>query len=102
MGLSVIRLAQAEDAPSTPVDPSDTNFKYTTVTTKEGLSFRVPEDMPIEKRGGLLGPIPFDEYTYSKLKQIDTKIQGLNEKLDRIEKKMDEAKEEKKNVLSAH
>ena len=82
-------------------EEENANFKYKTVTTKEGLVFRVPEDMPVEKRDGLLAPIPFDEYMYGKFKQVDVKLQSINEKLDRIEKKVAELDEDEPSVLSA-
>ena len=56
------------------------NFKYNTVKTPEGLAFRVPEDMPIEKRGGILAPIPFDEYMYGKFKQLDERLNAIDAK----------------------
>ncbi len=62
------------------------NFKYDTVTTKEGLSFRVPEDMPIETRNGIEAPIPFDEYMYGKFKQMDLRFKSIETKLDEIQK----------------
>ncbi len=62
------------------------NFQYNIVTTKSGLQYRVPEDMPIEKRGGIEAPIPFDEYSYSKFKKIDARLQNIEDSLARIEK----------------
>ena len=59
---------------------------YRTVTTKEGLSFRVPEDMPIETRNGIVAPIPFEEYVYAKFQQIDGRLRKISTKLDEIEK----------------
>ena len=50
------------------------NFQYNTVTTKSGLQFRVPEDMPAEIRNGMEAPIPFDEYAYGKFKQMDERL----------------------------
>ena len=74
------------------------NFKYHTVTTKEGLNFRVPEDMPVETRNGIQAPIPFDEYMYGKFKQMDERLKSIQTQLDRIEKSLplpmnDKAKE---------
>ncbi len=86
-----------EAAPAADVD--DTNFRYQTKMTKEGLHFRVPEDMPIEHRGGLQVPLPFDEYMYGKFKQLDGVLKGIETRLDRIEKlllEMKEAQAEKK------
>ena len=71
------------------------NFKYNTVKTKEGLYYRVPEDMPIEMRGGIQAPIPFDEYMYSKFKQMDTRLAGMDRRLDHIEKLLEELRPKK-------
>ena len=99
------KIAWAEDREKQAMDDVS-NFKYQTVQTKEGLNFRVPEDMPIEKRGGIQSPIPFDEYMYGKFKQIDRRLDHIEKKLDRIEELLssdDEVKSdtrsEKPNVL---
>ena len=102
LALTGIRPLLAEEASTTKAESEDINFKYKTVTTKEGLVFRVPEDMPLETRNGIMAPIPFDEYMYSKFKQVDTKLKDVNDKLDRIEKKIDSLQPEKPKVLSAH
>jgi len=36
--------------------------------TRNGLNFQVPEDWPIEKRGGIVAPIPTEEYISIKFK----------------------------------
>ena len=72
----------AEEPRETQEGPA--NFKYRTITTEEGLVFRVPEDMPIEKKNGILAPIPFDEYMYGKFKQIDERLKRIETKLEAI------------------
>lgn len=76
-----------------------TDFKYNTVTTKEGLNFRVPEDMPVETRNGIQAPIPFDEYMYGKFKQIDSRLKSIDSKLDHIEELLASTKENKPREL---
>jgi hypothetical protein len=61
------------------------NFKYQDVQTQEGLNFRVPEDMAIEKRNGIQVPVPFDEYMYGKFKQLDARLENIEKKLENIE-----------------
>jgi len=82
-------------------DPAeeDLNFKYQTVTTKEGLTFRVPEDMPVETRNGIVAPIPFDEYMFGKFGQLDRRLKAIDAKLERIEKLLSE-KSDKEAVKS--
>lgn len=43
------------------------------------LNFQVPEDWPIEKRGGLMTPIPTEEYMLSKFKEIEKEFQTIGE-----------------------
>lgn len=76
--------AGAEEAADAKAEKAS-NFDYQTVTTKEGLVFRVPEDMPIETRNGITAPISFDEYIYGKFKLMDARLQSMEAKLDRLE-----------------
>ena len=96
---SVWGLTQTEEA---EIRKEASNFKYNTVTTKEGLLFRVPEDMPVETRNGIQAPIPFDEYMYGKFKQMDERLKSIETKLDHIEKLMTSSKEEKPSMLASH
>ena len=73
------------------------NFKYKTIQTKEGLFFRVPEDMPIETRAGIQAPIPFDEYMYSKFKEINDRLRNVESKLGKIEEILTAPQKEKKS-----
>lgn len=78
-------------------------FQYKTVTTKEGLTFRVPEDMPIEIRGGIQTPIPFDEYMYGKFKKLEVRVVEMEKRLERAEKALLEVTQRRSatKVLSA-
>lgn len=67
------------------IEDAKKNFKYSQVTTPQGLVFRVPEDMPIETRAGIQAPIPFDEYMYGKFKQMDDRLKSIEAKLGTIE-----------------
>jgi hypothetical protein len=62
-----------------------TNFEYTTKKTKTGLTFQVPEDMPIESRNGIEAPMPFDQYMYGKFKKMDSRLERIEKTLARIE-----------------
>ena len=84
-----------EEAKRMEEDIKKLGFK--TMTTKEGLNFNIPADMPVVTRNGLTSPVNFDEYLYVKyrqlqdeLKQMGTKLDGLSDKLDRILKVVDE------------
>jgi len=63
------------------------NFKYRTVTTKDGLHFRVPEDMPVVERGGIQMALPFDEYVYGKFGKFEARVARLEAKVKALEAK---------------
>lgn len=76
-------------------------FKYRSVTTPEGLTFRIPEDMPIEKRNGIQTPIPFDEYMYGKFKQMENRLNSMDAKLDAIQKLLVAQRDESRRRVPA-
>ena len=63
-------------------------YRFETVTTKEGLKFSIPSDMPIERKDGLVKPIPFEEYLYIKFKMIEERIGKMEKRLDAMEGKL--------------
>ena len=70
-------LAQAKDVP--PEKPA------TIRTTKEGLHFNVPPDWPVEKRNGVVGPIPIEEYLARKFTSLEAQIQLLEQHLNGVD-----------------
>jgi len=64
---------------------------------QNGLNFQVPEDWPIEKRGGLLAPIPTEEYISIKFKATEEEFQTI--KTDLISK-FEELQQSIKNMES--
>jgi len=49
--------------------------------SKRGLNFQVPEDWPIEKRGGIVAPIPTEEYILIKFKATEEEFQAIKDDL---------------------
>jgi len=47
------------------------------IKKRNGLNFHVPEDWPIEKRGGILAPIPTEEYISIKFKATEEEFQAI-------------------------
>lgn len=76
-------------------------YHFDTVTTKEGLKFNVPSDMPIQNKDGLVQPMEFDEYLYIKFKMIEDRVISLEKKLDEMDKKMDARFKELKELILA-
>lgn len=111
MLVPVAGLCQTDDAGETTTADEPANFKYNTVTTKEGLTYSVPEDMPIVTRGGIQQPLPIDEYMYGKFKKMDDRLSRIEKKLEAIEKavskadpnakKTDASKEAATNVMTS-
>ncbi len=78
-------------------EKSDADIPYI-VKTKEGLIFRVPEDMPIEKRGGIVAPVPFNEYVSRKLKLMNDDLNEIKVRLDKIEGEKSKSSDKKELV----
>ena len=43
------------------------------------LNFQLPDDWPVEKRGGLMTPIPTEEYVSIKFKEIEKEFQTIKD-----------------------
>lgn len=69
--------AQAEDGMSAG--------KPTVRKTQEQLNFEVPPDWPIEKRGGMVAPIPVEEYLAMKFKAVESRLQTIEQKLNGLD-----------------
>ena len=53
--------------------------------TKEQLHFELPPDWPIERRGGLMQPIPMEEYLAMKFKSLEARLQGMEQRLQGLD-----------------
>ena len=80
----------ADEGERKKVEAEIRDYRFKTVTTPEGLNFNVPEDMPIEKRNGVIQPIPFEEYLYFKFSKIQEKLTSLDEKMDKLQVSVDQ------------
>ena len=43
------------------------------------LNFQVPDDWPVEKRGGLMTPVPTEEYVSIKFREIEKEFQSVRD-----------------------
>ena len=50
--------------------------------TQQNLNFQLPPDWPIERRGGIVGPIPVEEYLAMKFKALDGRLQTMEQKVN--------------------
>ena len=53
--------------------------------TAEHLHFKVPPDWPIEKRGGLVAPIPIEEYLARKFKSLEAHLQAIEQRVSGLD-----------------
>ncbi len=97
LGATSLARADYNEAEAKRMEDDIKKLGFKTITTKEGLHFNIPADMPVITRDGLTQPVNFDEYLYVKYRQLQdemklmgTKLDGLSDKLDRILKVVDE------------
>ena len=53
--------------------------------TRDQLHFELPPDWPIEKRGGVVGPIPVEEYLAMKFKAMDSRVRTIEQQLNGLD-----------------
>jgi hypothetical protein len=60
----------------------------TSVRTADGLHFQLPPDWPVEKRGGLVAPIPVEEYLTQKFSALENRMQSLEKQVSAFDIRM--------------
>lgn len=60
----------------------ETAERATVRKTKEQLHFELPADWPVEKRGGIVAPIPVEEYLAMKFKALELRLQTIEQRLN--------------------
>lgn len=83
---SFARADAAEDVDKTAEEFK--KYQFETITTKEGLRFEVPPDMPIQRKDGLVQPVEFNQYLYVKFKMMEERIGKLEKQIDEMQKKL--------------
>ena len=53
--------------------------------TEANLHFQVPPDWPVEERGGIVGPIPIEEYLAKKFKLLEGRLQAIEQRLNGLD-----------------
>ncbi|MBI3322553.1 MAG: hypothetical protein HYZ94_02615 [Candidatus Omnitrophica bacterium] len=59
-----------------------------TVKSSDGLHFIVPPDWPIERRNGIVGPVPIEEYMAKKFGALNKRLDALEKKIGALESKV--------------
>ncbi len=64
-------------------------FEYKTlIRTVNGINFDIPEDRPIEKRGGIVAPMEVDKYVALKFSKLEERLQNMEDSIKRIEEEL--------------
>ena len=74
--------------------------KPTVRKTQEQLNFELPPDWPIEKRGGMVAPIPVEEYLAMKFKALDVRLQAIEQRLNGMDLRLRVIEEAQKSKAS--
>jgi len=68
----------------------------TVLKTEDGLRFKLPADWPIERRGGVIAPIPVEEYLSRKLTAIEARLQELEKQVSAFDLRLRVLEEQSK------
>ena len=74
--------------------------KPTVRKSQEQLHFELPPDWPVEKRNGMVGPIPVEEYLAMKFKSLESRLQGMEQKLNGMDLRLRVIEENQKAKTS--
>ena len=66
----------------------------TVIKTEDGIRFKLPADWPIEKRNGILGPVPVEEYLSKKFSAIENRLQQAEQQLNSLDLRLRVMEEE--------
>lgn len=93
ISLLICRMAFCLEEYKTDADEAAAYNVTRSVKTVDGLNFRVEEDRPIEKVGGVYRPIDVDSYIALKFNKLEKKINeitiNLQNKIDVLSKRLD-------------
>src|SRR5207245_1138350 len=98
MGIAwrVLVILAAGSLPAYAADPKDKPSASTVMKTHDGLNFQLPPDWPVEKRNGVVGPIPIEEYLSKKFEAVDARMRALEQQLTSLELRLRAVEEENK------
>jgi hypothetical protein len=79
--LGVVLLLAPLSLPASAAE-GDSAERATVRKTREQLHFELPADWPVEKRGGIVAPIPVEEYLAMKFKALESRLQTIEQRLN--------------------
>lgn len=70
-------------------------FQYNTVVkVVDGLKFNVPEDRPIEKKDGVVMPMPIDKYVALKFSRLGKRLEKMEDSIRKIQADLSSVRED--------
>ncbi|MBI3324655.1 MAG: hypothetical protein HYZ92_05185 [Candidatus Omnitrophica bacterium] len=66
------------------------------VKSEDGLRFKLPADWPVEKRNGILAPVPIEEYLSKKFSGVESRLQQLEQQINGFDLRLRVIEEELK------
>ena len=82
--------------PVAGAEAADKQQEVTVVKTRDGLRFKIPPDWPIEKRNGVVAPIPVEEYMTQKFFSLESRLRDLEKQVASMELRLRLLEEESK------
>ena len=64
--------------------------------TEDRLHFQLPADWPVEKRNGVMGPIPIEEYLAKKFGAIESRLQSIEQRVNGFDVRLRALEEQNK------
>ena len=89
LGATILQAAEVTDAE-----------KATVRRSQEKLNFQLPPDWPIERRAGMVGPVPVEEYLAMKFKALDARLQTIEQQLNGLDLRLRVLEESAKKSAS--
>ncbi len=81
-------------------EPEEELKDNTVIKVVKGLRFRVPEDMPVTKRGGVVAPVDLYEYMALKFSKVDKRLADIESQIQEIKKEMEDFSDEGAGFVS--
>lgn len=54
------------------------------IKTVDRIRFNLPDDWPMERHGGAVGPIPIEEYIAMKFKALEARLQAMEQQVNQL------------------
>ncbi|MBI4598501.1 MAG: hypothetical protein HY737_08905 [Candidatus Omnitrophica bacterium] len=74
----------------------DASRAATVRKTEDRLHFQLPQDWPVERRNGMIAPVPVEEYLAMKFGAIEERLQAIEQRLKGFDARLQAVEEQQK------